>query len=858
MQDFKIVPVIISPERFPVRVASCDDNKQIWIDGAYYETLELRTWGLPSGGGAVSCQINFENREPMPLQSSRILDVNRITTLHVDLPSENCDRSCRASVTCGVGTKSFTFSVIYFSYARPLIGSMFPSEGPKAGGTVVKMRIKDFIGPWTKYGAGCPDNFVSAYLGTSSYSVKAACHSQESDVTSSLVLSTGGDFTESDGEIVFDLILQMPSSPCPGEGLANLTINFGPKLVDWVMPNSAGPIFQYVGAQVCTVTPPSAVISLGTGGASLTAILCNIRPDECVNVKAILEISDTLYRNCNVTNSIYDVEQQTLTLRLNTPEVEQSLARMLKLRFEGCSRALYFEFEALRLPDPVCDMESILVDDLVQTCLSNQKSDSVLTFTIRDLAIWKYDSFQAIGIHATRLIHRQEGANMAFEITIDGTQMPPGQHILQIKGMRDPATQALLPCEIMLCVRDESVPYLITMSPSCGPHRGGTIVLMGINGANSFSENICLDRFEAYYSTGQVNYVSSNGSLVGVVPISEWGSNSQRYRDVMRKTSGLSFSNEALTAEYETVVLKTQDMASSTAIIVVLRMPSVLGSGDVMINVKNCAGSEEVRSIFTMKDPDPVEEVGAYPFSEGQIAVGSVHGGGLLAVKLTNFPVVYEKSEMIARFGSTPAEVTKLLVSDCNRTLIYIRIPAGDVGQVVVHVSFDNFMGTFDFLYVDDLLPYIRSYAPSSVYVDDVEEIVAEVVDLPKGCVNIQRDIQISIQSINGMQGILKRWEIIEQHEEYFKMSFVFQATGLPGKASVSLSFCGKTARTFYLEYLKMPAANPIMSLSRSSGYCRGEGRLSVTLTEFKKTDASKIRVQFGSKLLLIDESPTM
>ena len=224
--------------------------------------------------------------------------------------------------------------------------------------------------------------------------------------------------------------------------------------------------------------------------------------------------------------------------------------------------------------------------------------------------------------------------------------------------------------------------------------------------------NACLD----------LNYVSSNEALVGTVPISEWNSDSQAYVDVMQKTSGLSFSNEALAAEYDTVIFNTQNVASlgsSTTMIVVLRMPTGLDLGEVVIDVKSCAGSESISSNFIIKDPDPNVEVGAYPFSEGGIAFSSVNGGGLLAVTLTNFPVVYQLTEIRARFGETHADLTRLIVSDCDRTLVYVRVPPGDAGQIVVHMSFSDVTGKFDFMYVDDNIPYVQSYAPSSVYVDE-------------------------------------------------------------------------------------------------------------------------------------------
>jgi len=349
LQDFMILPIILSPSRFPVWISNgqdCMDNNysHVWLEETYSQSLMIKTWGLPSGtaGTYLECTIEFEDGDQLDTVAHRGATVAKITTLKFTFPSKECHESCRGSVVCTADSKSIEFAVIYFSYSRPSVLSFFPTDGPVTVGSEVKVLISDYSGPRTKYSAGLPDNLITAYSDPSSYSIVLQCSSDGGNgINVNALLELSGEDSPvlaSSGATLFDLTIQIPPSPC-GEGLVNLTLRFCSG--DIVLPE-----FRYVGAKVCSVDPPAAMINVGTGGANLTVVLCNIESDCSSAVTAMLK-----EHVCTVQNTHYDVDFQTLTIQMTIPELERSLAGMLDLRFDGCnSQGLFSEWEYLPPP----------------------------------------------------------------------------------------------------------------------------------------------------------------------------------------------------------------------------------------------------------------------------------------------------------------------------------------------------------------------------------------------------------------------------------------------------------------------------------------------------------------------------
>ena len=1156
-RDFKVVPIIISPVKFPVWVTSCDDRRHVWVDDMLSESLEVQAWGLPDAGD-LSCAMAFED-ETITSSAVRMgSPVNKITKLDFNLPDKSCFGTCRSLVICQAGIHRLRFSVVYFSYPDPVVYSVSPSVGPVTGGSMVKISLMDFDGVRTKYGGGCTANFLSAYSGDVSFAVYAVCNSTWVGTQATLTLSNGPDLDMISAparHTWFDVMIQMPSSPC-GESTTDLKLRFGSRTVPWKLQGTL-PQFAFRDSHVCLVNPPAAHINLGSGGASLTIVLCNIGPTDCISegehdVDVVLEISESLEIYCTVRNIKYHPGQQRLELEAQTPEVENGLAGVLKLKVVGCSRILFYDWEFLGLSEPYYDTNSVLINGLDQPCLSNQVSDALLSFTVRNLADWAYDSFNVIGVQSVQIRHVSGGADVDFRITLDGTQIAVGHHQITLQGLRNPArvsfvaqnivtgalisgvsykiyafndqdyvgcggsdcgvliatsteasvtvpadnqyliaadvsgyytrhliqfighggasfsldmvetlsvnqdrvvlhwdhsqdldlwvfdqadkannnvgwsvpgrtgsfaggtitldvdnwsgldgpetvrfeslssgtvevwvhhyddkftetqvlytpasvdiycfhclddndnvrqghvttsvqseadvtsqsyswwkvgqfealgssdrlkwvpctancymsdgpstrgrlhtaikseigrvryihsrpensvqkqhflssrrspSQGMLPGTIDICVHDTSVPKLVSRAPSCGPASGGTYILVGITRANSLKDDICVD----------LNSIPQPADVVvGTLPVSEWNDfGSERYLNIMRRASYFSHSSEALSEEHLLVVSNTRDAGNAlndiaSAMIVVLRLPSDLELGDLDVEIMNCARTiSPIKLSFAVSDPVGPVNVVAYTDFESDIPSSSVEGEIALTLELKNFPVVYDSQRIFTSFGDTKANILRLIRSDCRLTKLTVAVPYGPPGQIDCTIKFEQYAGEFVFVYVDDIIPEVQYFRPSSAYEDGGHEISAEIHGIPRGC-NCEPlvDIQVSIQTSDGLETSVGVLDLVESSDLYCLIRFQ-TVQGVPGQAKVFATVCGKSSRPFTIEYVPIPIGDPVVvSVSPTSGYCRGAGIVTIVLTNLEKGVDNDLRVQFGSVTLSpLDEDSTM
>jgi len=97
LQDFMILPIILSPSRFPVWISNgqdCMDNNysHVWLEETYSQSLMIKTWGLPIGtaGTYLECTIEFEDGDQLDTVAHRGATVAKITTLKFTFPSKEC------------------------------------------------------------------------------------------------------------------------------------------------------------------------------------------------------------------------------------------------------------------------------------------------------------------------------------------------------------------------------------------------------------------------------------------------------------------------------------------------------------------------------------------------------------------------------------------------------------------------------------------------------------------------------------------------------------------------------------------------------------------------------------------------
>ena len=852
LQDFMIMPTIILPASFPVWISNgrdCEDQeyRHVWTGDTFsHDRLTLKIWGLPDGleGDNLHCDITFENGNQLQTSAQRGTTIERTTKLQVSFPPSNCMETCYATVACGAGTKSFHFTAAYFSYSHPSVISVFPSDGPPNKGSVVKMLLSDFSGPRTKHSARLPDNLLTAYEDPSyPLTVLVQCQSDPGENDGSFVEVNAAATLEvssmrsvalaSPGMSLFDLTVEIPPSPCKDAGVAHLALQF---CSDKMRLGE----FQYVGDKVCSVHPPAAVIDAGTGGASLTAVLCNIE-SACDPITVNLVVGNMKYP-CSISTSYYDAASQTLTIEVTTPELDKSLAGVLQLQFEGCrSQVLSFDWEYLSPPEPEIRHE---MDDCV-----SYLSDSSTT----ELMIIHGTHYCAFSVSANgrqqALSSSVRGVTVHLQLTFNPRQMGIGDHTFAVKG-RTRLLSGLGECDssedfigdVKICIKDFSKPALIDIAPACVSQKGGTVVLLGVSGASTLIDNVCVQLDGKTYNP-----------LIGLVPASEWGDvGSAAYADVMRKTSQLSHASEALAVEYSSVISKATDDSVHSAIVVVLKMPGQLNQGNLIGRILKCGqATPAIQFTLNVFGPDPELPVRAIALTGDQIPSGGVDGGTVLIVDLHNFPILSDFSNMSVIFGDAEARLLRFIRSDCSYTRISVEVPPCLPGETEVKILYKHYTGTFRFLCVDDVIPSVRYFSPSWIYADGGCEITAELYNLPSLCTSeAASDLEMSIESA-GVKIAVPDISVIEYKQDHIVFAFS-SGPSYPGVAEASISICGKISRPFSIVYVENPSQAPSITLSPERGKCRGDGKVSIILTSMKQSCSAHddIRIKFGSVLL--------
>jgi len=243
-----VVPRILSPVNFPIGVTFVQDKSYVWDGASYSSALVLKIWGLDlNASQPVRCTWDFGDLA-LVTDANIVSQVDMDTMLEVDLAHQSCTGACRAEVTC-VGNQIY-FVVEYFTYPVPKVISMFPSEGPVSGGTLVKLSIVEYSGARSTYGAGLTNNFVSAFEGETTFALKVICESGDAAYVQGTLTQSAGVDMNSAGQVMFDLNFVMPPCPCREEAVAEFVLLFGPELVAWKLRDGTPPRFKYMGAAI--------------------------------------------------------------------------------------------------------------------------------------------------------------------------------------------------------------------------------------------------------------------------------------------------------------------------------------------------------------------------------------------------------------------------------------------------------------------------------------------------------------------------------------------------------------------------------------------------------------------------------
>jgi len=270
------------------------DKSYVWDGASYSSALVLKIWGLDlNASQPVRCTWDFGDLA-LVTDANIVSQVDMDTMLEVDLAHQSCTGACRAEVTC-VGNQIY-FVVEYFTYPVPKVISMFPSEGPVSGGTLVKLSIVEYSGARSTYGAGLTNNFVSAFEGETTFALKVICESGDAAYVQGTLTQSAGQ--ASAGQVMFDLNFVMPPCPCREEAVAEFMLLFGPELVAWKLRDGTPPRFKYMGAAISFIDPPAPVTTPTPSTTPTVIFVCVFTHTHTHRLLCVSALSSVSYFIC--------------------------------------------------------------------------------------------------------------------------------------------------------------------------------------------------------------------------------------------------------------------------------------------------------------------------------------------------------------------------------------------------------------------------------------------------------------------------------------------------------------------------------------------------------------------------------
>jgi hypothetical protein len=369
------MPVVVYPDVWPVWVAREESELHTWVAGNMLKgSLDVQVWGFSPSVSALQLQatIVMENRtESMALQQTSISGRQR--TLRFTLPSHACSAwPCDALVSITDTLRQISMSFKYFKYPAPVLRSMFPTKGSEKGGALLSLLFMESAGQRTRQGAGLNNTLTNAAAKRASFEVSFSCQNG-SDIKSvksnsvSIMQGLNDEYT---------VQAQVPPSPC-GAVDVDVHLLIAGKLMQITQGGSLKELsFTYVGTVIASVTPPSAMLNFGSGGAVVTITIANLdsHPGSDLNVTVGPHL-------CSI-QSITFVEGVAgrtdilgrADIQVKVPEMDLSLAGEQSLKIVGNKLDLQSTFIYIRPPEPGIDKSSIAADGIKQGWVQAGKS----------------------------------------------------------------------------------------------------------------------------------------------------------------------------------------------------------------------------------------------------------------------------------------------------------------------------------------------------------------------------------------------------------------------------------------------------------------------------------------------------
>ena len=197
-------------------------------------------------------------------------------------------------------------------------------------------------------------------------------------------------------------------------------------------------------------------------------------------------------------------------------------------------------------------------------------------------------------------------------------------------------------------------------------------------------------------------------------------------------------------------------------------------------------------------------------------------GGYQLLVKLSNFVMTYDLSDLSIRFGTREGIVLQLEQSNSIQTILRALVPAGDPGTVPVIIVNQNHQqnsAAFGFEYIDDRIPEVENFFPIQVYADGGHPIQVTIVKFPDGTGMDEVSIEMEDLSSGQSLGSPFQPEMIEMNgvtkdgHARTRVTFLTQAqlAVKDGLVKVQITVRGKYI-DFELDYKAVPIGPAIIS----------------------------------------------
>ena len=900
------IPMVTYPIRFPIPIAVTSSGTQVWQDTVVASHELIQVLGFPvvlDKSDDLVISVSPENFYGQNLTSiADMLNVTRtsltsgttfvftppILTLHQARRCGDCLLRFTLRFRRWV-SKSISFSVQYFTYPDAQLITLFPTSGPVHGGTLIKLSIIDFEGPQTRTGAGIAS--------LSSMQTKNDFQNDTSIVmivgvarTPAIVMKyTPGPLQGNRRR--FDIEIETPDQQsiitAQGGAIASVSIQKTGNAIP-ISTAQASLLFQYVGTKILESLPPAGFLNPGSGGQDVMLKVANL-PKTLSSQNTNVSIE---HIQCSIsefgTPSSSDLGTMTIIV-VKFPELSYDFLGDLSVNLtgDGLKSPLRTKWRYIPPPFPFFDTDTVVFADRPGQWVPAAAKGFFGAFVIRNLNAKFGIPFDRLnvsfgGISGTVLNVREIGFDVHVQVQTPN-RMSPGFYTTNVTAWGDQrtplATVNYINDGITLFeveFRDLTDPRVISMGPTVGPARGGTIVVVGIMSFSSLlttaSSNPGDVRANFTSIRNGITTMISDEPVLGLLSAYDWRERTNMYEKITGMPEIASFMLGINTVLQDTYAAIFEDTLTSVAqmsldlekglketAFVFLLTPELQKNNittDTTISISHGPSWDtSVQSRFVFASLPTGLSVISASTDEGELRSG-LKGNVRISIVLSNFDIVYKASDIRVHFGGKSLEVSRLLHSTQASTKLFVVVPPNlpDVISVKVHPQWapSNF-GQFEFEYYDDVVPEVVTYNPYQAYQDGGIEIMFDLILFP--------NVAASQTTLIVRQGLTVAGEVIAQSKTISRgttvVTFLLPSASV-GLATLSVVGGGKSTNPVFIEYVAVPKTSPVVSrVWPTIGSSNGGDSMDIFLQNFKQVQDMDSIIMTLSFLGVLDGNET-